>query len=1421
MGAAASSFTALEGQEDELDDVGSQIVLSYQIVETGAKELGGDGTVMAMKAFLQSQGYTVFVGDSSGRGGETLGQRVQDDAVVVGCSAFIAICSPTYGATEWTFNEFQLADNKKKPILPVWHSGPYPPPKFERFLRGRRRVPHGHKPLVECDFGDSMQQLLASLRREGCLPPNQQQTPRSLSLTTGKPLQQHLEEAADPSTQWDEGQQQAAAADSTGPAAIAAARLQQQRKQPTQGTVAAPRTPSKATVPMMSSSRKRVAAAAVPASSESPPSALEAELPFEELCAACLDGDLPTLQRALAGAQSDKAAVANQARKDGSTPLHIAASSGHVEVTRLLLNAGANKDAADKDGGTPLQSAAGNGHVDTVRALLRAGANKEAATKDGGTPLHRAAWRGYVEVVETLLRAGVNKEAADKDGWTPLHSAAGNGHVLAVQALLQAGADKEAAVKDGWTPLHIAAGNGHVGAVKVLLQAGANKEAVPQDGRTPLHRAASRGYEEVVWALVEAGANMEATDKEGWTPLLIAAGNGHLEAVRALLQAGANKEAAVQAGRVMVFPTFVSAGHPMMFGKTPLHIAAINGRVEVVGALLEAGANMEAADKNGATPLYEASVKGDVDVVRRLLKAGANMEAANKERLTPLRVATKLGHVEVVRELTLAMAAEKQVRFIMSYPPCMGDSSSSSSWFESDLGATDGLGVHELELPLPESEGGSAGDAARKMTFSLWDFGGQALAPGAPMVLVGTHAGESMEERAGGEFRPRRPPASLTSAFPSLYREPLFVSSKTGSGIEQLKEVVLQLALNLKGVGDLLPESFVKLRRAVQAEQERFPPGAEPIMALSRFQQLAAHTGVTDPSLLQAFILLLTDFGDVLHFEHVPGLEDAMVLRPQWLADVMAHAITLLGEVSPNHAEGLLTLLENFSMMHSIDKDTALVPPLLPDLSAARSVDIFYEKLQSAEQSPGFPRWRCWAADYVYSYAPDALLCRLLCRVFALPNLEVLEAWRFGAVMRRNGHLAMIAEAPGMARNVVHVMVCGPKPENLGCLVSAKLKDLLAEAFPGVKLEDISYSCPRCVLTRQKQPGAFKVKALQKKIARREKVICETCDAEGLDLSGCLQRDDQAEPWRPAGPAASPSSTSAAAESTLQHIMRMLGKMSIQQKRDSAKRELEHKDLQALIIGARAEGEEDLIRRVTGLAKMVAGLDSKPLPALHVVLPMPSGKRPWWDRKGLVKARFRLHLLCKHPGGPHLTDHEGYEIERPAEWLRRRAPAVRLLTHSMGLLLGAGVKALTSGGSDLGLGRLGELVDAHVLNEPLEAFKKLNDLLGTLEEEDKAMSKVAAAGGEGKGGTLPPLPPLVPPAAGSSSSGQTTAVWQAQHQVDIANSQEARREIEALVRQQDPIGNYGNLQKIKTRAGDVLWLCKAHAEEHVHNNTCW
>ena len=55
--------------------------------------------------------------------------------------------------------------------MPVWHSGPYPPPALEIFLSGLQRVPRtGSKPMVECDFSEVIQELVLSLKQLGVHP---------------------------------------------------------------------------------------------------------------------------------------------------------------------------------------------------------------------------------------------------------------------------------------------------------------------------------------------------------------------------------------------------------------------------------------------------------------------------------------------------------------------------------------------------------------------------------------------------------------------------------------------------------------------------------------------------------------------------------------------------------------------------------------------------------------------------------------------------------------------------------------------------------------------------------------------------------------------------------------------------------------------------------------------------------------------------------------------------------------------------------------------------------------------------------------------------------------------------------------------------------------------------------------------------
>ena len=86
--------------------------------------------------------------------------------------------------------------------------------------------------------------------------------------------------------------------------------------------------------------------------------------------------------------------------------------------------------------------------------------------------------------------------------------------------------------------------------------------------------------------------------------------------------------------------------------KTPLHMAAIWGRVEIVQALLDAGACVRLLDNQGFSPLYHAVNRGEVKMVRALLKAGSDADIRCGDRkLAPLYDAAKRGDDEVVQML--------------------------------------------------------------------------------------------------------------------------------------------------------------------------------------------------------------------------------------------------------------------------------------------------------------------------------------------------------------------------------------------------------------------------------------------------------------------------------------------------------------------------------------------------------------------------------------------------------------------------------------------------------------------------------------------------------------------------------------------------------------------------------------------------
>jgi hypothetical protein len=89
--------------------------------------------------------------------------------------------------------------------------------------------------------------------------------------------------------------------------------------------------------------------------------------------------------------------------------------------------------------------------------------------------------------------------------------------------------------------------------------------------------------------------------------------------------------------------------------------ATAAGDTHRVGALLDAGANIDALDNHSQTALMNAAHRGDAVLVRLLVARGANLNHTAKYRLTALMLAVINDRVDVVRTL-VAAGADREIR---------------------------------------------------------------------------------------------------------------------------------------------------------------------------------------------------------------------------------------------------------------------------------------------------------------------------------------------------------------------------------------------------------------------------------------------------------------------------------------------------------------------------------------------------------------------------------------------------------------------------------------------------------------------------------------------------------------------------------------------------------------------------------------
>ena len=392
---------------------------------------------------------------------------------------------------------------------------------------------------------------------------------------------------------------------------------------------------------------------------------------------------------------------------DGWTALMIASQNGYVHVVEQLLKEHADVNIQNKNGYTALIISSQNGHFQIVEQLLKEYADVNIQTNDGWTALIVASQNGHTQVIEQILKEDLDVNVQNKEGVTALIKASQNGHTQVVEQLLKKDADVNIRNRKGVTALMLASANDHTQVVELLAKELVDIDVQMKDGGTALMLACYYGHLEVAECLLQSFADPHIIAYNGSTAFSLAAYSGNDDLVNMLLDKAEPTTDEIEKAVVascygghptlitflsnklphlsndqrelldscvkgdlgtVVWKTLDSPDTSVVLGLTPLMIASSCGHVDIVDALIQAGADVNKQESHfGFTPLAFAERGSKLSsVTESLLMYGAhpNVIADNN---TPLDVANE----ETIRELLISYGGQtiSQLQGLKKYGP--------------------------------------------------------------------------------------------------------------------------------------------------------------------------------------------------------------------------------------------------------------------------------------------------------------------------------------------------------------------------------------------------------------------------------------------------------------------------------------------------------------------------------------------------------------------------------------------------------------------------------------------------------------------------------------------------------------------------------------------------------------------------------
>jgi hypothetical protein len=635
----------------------------------------------------------------------------------------------------------------------------------------------------------------------------------------------------------------------------------------------------------------------------------------------------------------------------------------------------------------------------------------------------------------------------------------------------------------------------------------------------------------------------------------------------------------------------------------------------------------------------------------------------------------------------------------------------------------------------------------------------KARAPQSRIILVATHT----------EGRPvDLPLEGLRSSYPQIAVSTA-VENSTGAGIGELRRKMAEEAAKLPMMGSRWPVTWVN---GVEATAKCGLKHATP----EDLYNLLAEAGVTDRNHQTYLLRALHLLGDILFFEEDEELCDVVILRPQWVdgyitkvldsSEVAAkgglltrsHERELWADLDLALRDRFLVMMEKFDLSYRISDDPAvagLIVECLPWDSPP-----YDEMWDDALTVPGTREIRL---RYQFGTLPPGIPTWFVAREH---RFTTGMQWRSGALLRQAG------DPPGYGliraeyrHGTVDLAVRGPLPQYFFGTLKEGFEATL-KRYPGLEyIKRVPCICAHGddgKTPGQPCPNLYRYDLLTLRVERGKTEVECPFSLEDVNIAELLF---------------------GVAPAKLDQIMG---------------------ELQT--IGKHIDKSSEFLKAIRLDQKRADAL----CPSIFTLALAPSRIH----LPGIYQLQLRLY--CEQPGAFHATLGNPYSIKQSRQWLRTISPYLKVmlavLKHAsplVGPVLGMTSELLAKQLSDdvnLMTQLVSELPDS-LPDEPI----RITDLHPT--ELAPLASELPGSFPDDAGriGDLNParLTPVLGELPGSLSSDQLRMEDLHSVRLDVDY-----RALYAVLKQVDPSEHWCGLSRINTPEGEILWLCRDHAQQY-------